>query len=70
MKQHEKQQMLTELSRYEQMGVSLYIDGRQEQSVDIVKTITLNEDSIYMPDYVQDTSGRIIQIRYDKILTE
>ena len=27
----------------------------------------INEDTVYMPDYVTDESGRVKEIRYDKI---
>ena len=50
----------------ERDGVKLYVNG----SVSTPEYITrhcVNEDTVYMPDYVTDESGKVKEIRYDKI---
>ena len=54
------------LERMERDGVKLYVNG----SVSTPEYITrhcVNEDTVYMPDYVTDESGKVKEIRYDKI---
>ena len=50
----------------EREGVKLYVNGRLATSEYIVRHC-INEDTVYMPDYVTDESGRVKEIRYDKI---
>ncbi len=54
------------LEEMEREGVKLYVNGRLATSEYIVRHC-INEDTVYMPDYVTDESGRVKEIRYDKI---
>ncbi len=47
-------------------GVFLYLEGRLS-SPDEICCHCLNEDQTYMPDYVTDEVGNLIELRYDKI---
>ena len=60
------QPLRARLEEMEREGVKLYVNGRLATSEYIVRHC-INEDTVYMPDYVTDESGRVKEIRYDKI---
>lgn len=57
------------LKKWENAGIRLYLDGAPTSSESIEKNC-VNEETLYMPDYVTDKEGRIKEIRYDKISPE
>ena len=54
------------LRTMENAGVRLYLDGIPASPKKIAKQC-VNEESLYMPDYVTDNEGKIKEIRYDRI---
>lgn len=56
----------SQLEKLEKKGVKLYFDGAPSSTEDIVKKC-VNEDTVYMPDYVTDENGKLKEIRYDRI---
>lgn len=64
----EKLKMLNQLSCYEKQGVTIWLDGIQCSPLQVVETCMIKEGSDYMPDYVQDDSGNLFQLRYDRII--
>lgn len=48
-------------------GVQLYIEGELSSPEQITQACCLNEESIYMPDYVTNGNGKLVELRYDKI---
>lgn len=59
--------MLKQLSSISQEGVGLYINERQATPDEIVDLHCVNEKSVYMPDYIIDSKGEVIEIRYMEI---
>lgn len=57
------------LKKWEEAGIRLYLDGTPTSSEYIAQNC-INEDTLYMPDYVTDKEGRIKEIRYDRISLE
>ena len=55
-----------QLEQLEREGVILYLNGVPSTTEYIMKNC-VNEDTIYMPDYVIDENGKIKEIRYDRI---
>ena len=55
------------LERMEKQGVKLYLDGAPSTTEYIIRNC-VNEDTVYMPDYVKDEHGIVKEIRYDRIL--
>lgn len=55
-----------QLEQMEREGVILYLNGVPSTTEYIIKNC-VNEDTIYMPDYVIDENGKIKEIRYDRI---
>lgn len=47
-------------------GVELYLEGKPTSPADILECM-VNEEALYMPDFVLDDNGELIQIRYDRI---
>ncbi|NBJ93697.1 hypothetical protein D5281_14125 [bacterium 1xD42-62] len=56
------------LEGMEKNGVKLYLNGVPSTTDYIIKNC-VNEDTIYMPDYVTDEHGKVTEIRYDRIST-
>lgn len=54
------------LKQWEEAGIRLYLDGTPTSS-EYIEQNCVNEDTLYMPDYVTDKEGRIKEIRYDRI---
>lgn len=54
------------LKKWEEAGIRLYMDGTPTSS-EYIEQKCVNEDTLYMPDYVTDKEGRIKEIRYDRI---
>lgn len=54
------------LRKWEEAGIRLYLDGAPTSSEDIEKNC-VNEETLYMPDFVTDENGNLKEIRYDKI---
>lgn len=54
------------LRKWEEAGVRLYLDGAPTNSESIERNC-VNEDTLYMPDYITDKEGRLKEIRYDRI---
>ena len=53
------------LEKIEQSGADLYLEGRKTTAVELARTCCVNEEAVYMPDYVLDEAGRLMQLRYD-----
>ncbi len=56
----------SQLKQMEKTGVKLYLNGVPSTTEYIIENC-VNEDTIYMPDYVTDQNGKIKEIRYDLI---
>ncbi len=54
------------LEEMERKGIKLFLNGVPSTTEYIIKSC-INEDTVYMPDYVTDECGRIKEIRYDRI---
>lgn len=54
------------LKAWEEAGIRLYLDGAPTSS-EFIEQSCVNEDTLYMPDYVTDKEGKIKEIRYDRI---
>lgn len=61
-----KAALKSHLEQLEKEGVKLYLNGVPSTTEYIVNNY-VNEDTVYMPDYVTDGRGRIKEIRYDRI---
>lgn len=58
--------ILTRLETIRQKGIALYLNGCSA-TPDEIANCCVNEDTVYMPDYVIDETGMLREIRYDKI---
>ncbi|HKM03273.1 MAG TPA: hypothetical protein VJZ04_01545 [Lachnospiraceae bacterium] len=67
MGEKEKTEVIFRLSNFVRKGVILYIDGELSTLEDVVKCYCVNEESMYMPDYVMNEAGMLKELRYDKI---
>ena len=54
------------LKKLEKEGIRLFLNGVPSTTEYIIENC-INEDTVYMPDYITDECGRIKEIRYDRI---
>lgn len=56
-----------QLTRIVKGGTELYLEGERASAQEVAWTCMVNEEAVYMPDYVLDESGRLAQLRYDRV---
>lgn len=57
--------MLHYLEPFDEQGVKIYVDGVQYDSKEAAILIAVNEDTLYMADYLHDENGIMSEIHYD-----
>ncbi|NLG04618.1 MAG: hypothetical protein GX567_12440 [Clostridia bacterium] len=57
--------MLNYLEPFARQGVKIYVDGVCYDSEEAAKIIAVNEDTLYMADYLHDENGIMSEIHYD-----
>ena len=62
----QKMQLFVELQEIEQRGITLWLEGMPSNSLGITDAVFVNEDDLYMRDYVYD-EGVLKELRFDKI---
>ena len=69
MNDRDREIYLNGLHRYQDMGVSIYIDGLECPAEDWNKIFEVREDGFfYMGDYVAEPqSGKLTEIRFDRV---
>ena len=55
------------LYAYQAAGVSLTLAGRRSTPGYLAYVSVVRERGCYMSDYIPDTSGRLCEIRFDKV---
>lgn len=61
-----REDMLLQLEQMRDSGVALFVDGRAAQPGEAVSK-AVRENSPYMADYVLGPSGKIEQVRFDRV---
>lgn len=62
-----KIKLFKELISMERKGVSLWLDDRPTSPADIVNSNVLQEDTVYMRDYITDDKGVLVELHFDRI---
>ena len=55
------------LRKMHNKGVNLYLEDRPASPEEIAQKFFVSEDTVYMPDFVTDTEGKLREVRYDKV---
>ena len=64
----ERQADLDGLKRYHRKGIPIYIDDEELEESEWGRIFEIQEDgSFYMSDYVGADTGRLTEIRFDKV---
>jgi len=58
------QKYLEELSRN---GARISVEGHSLSMQQMAGLFTMNEGVCYMPDYLTDDSGKVVEIRFDRV---
>lgn len=56
-----------ELTAYVKQGVLLSVDGELASPAEIADRCFCKEDSVYMPDYIEDDNGNLTELQYHQI---
>ncbi len=62
----QRMQLFVELQEIEQRGITLWLEGLKSNSVRITDAVFVNEEDMYMRDYIYD-EGVLKELRFDKI---
>ena len=66
--QEEKCQYLEGIRRYQSVGVTVLVDGKEPELRELEKIVEVREDgAFYMGDYIGDEEGKLVEIRFDKV---
>lgn len=60
-----EENLRTELKRYKRRGIRLLLNGYESTPRAIEKACTVEEEKVYMRDYIQDEKGRVSKISFD-----
>ncbi len=58
------------MSRYEELGIALYLDGHPSDAGTIAKACQIADGGGYMRDYTEDEMGRIARVDFDFVIDE
>ena len=59
--------ILSNLKNINNKGVALYLNGKTATPDEIARHC-VNDETMYMPDYIMDNNGLLKEIRYDKVV--
>lgn len=60
------EQLYLELSTLEDRGITIWLDGFPSNSDYVTKQLNINDENIYMRDYVFD-EGKLSEVHFDKV---
>lgn len=58
--------LFLELQSYENQGITIWLDGFISTPMHVTSRISLNEENLYMRDYIFD-EGVLKEVRFDKV---
>lgn len=56
-----------QLERFVEGGAKLYLEGQRASAQEVAWACMVNEEAVYMPDYVFDELGRLDELYYDRV---
>ncbi len=60
-------ELMMQLGDYVQQGIPIFFDNVPSTPFEVVNNIAVNENEVYMADFVRDDRGNLTQIRYDHV---
>lgn len=66
LKHEHMEQLYLELSTLEDRGITIWLDGFPSNSDYVTKQLNINDENIYMRDYVFD-EGKLSEVHFDKV---
>lgn len=61
-----RQDVYSYLEEYEKQGVRITVGSNEVMATKAAETIVANDYNHYMPDYLTDDTGRLVEIHYAK----
>ena len=59
--------MKEHLEGIEKSGAALYLEGKRMSAEELAKVCCVNEEAVYLADYVLDEAGRLTRLCYDRV---
>lgn len=56
------------LRSYQEAGVILTVEGRKTNARRIAELCIVRERGAYMSDYIRDADGRLVELRFDRVV--
>ena len=66
-KKHRQQEVSAYLDDLSQTGTRISMEGYSIPLTQMARVITLSEGICYMPDYLTDEKGNLVEIRFDRV---
>ncbi len=60
-------ELMTMLKKYQSDGILIYFEEHLSSPREVVRTMAVHDDEVFMPDYVMDKDDRLVQIRFNKV---
>lgn len=57
----------SKLSYFAQKGIALYVDNRSASPEEALRCYEVHEKHTYMPDYIYNESGKLTELRLDRV---
>ena len=65
--EREAQTLFNELTDYERKGVGIILDGLPASPMQVVREHMIQEDAVYMRDYVMDEDGDVKELYFHDV---
>lgn len=66
--QEEKRRYLEGIKRFQSVGVTVLVDGKEPGPNGLERIVEVREDgAFYMGDYIADENGKLVEIHFDKV---
>lgn len=60
-------ELMAMLKKYQSDGILIYFEEHLSSPREVVRTMAVHDDEVFMPDYVMDRNDRLVQIRFNKV---
>jgi hypothetical protein len=60
--------MLIELESVHNRGITIFLNGLPSSPLMVMDAVSASHNGVFMPDYVVDERGRLMELRFDRIL--
>ena len=67
LRKHMQQEVRSNLERLFRAGTKVTVEGHHFPISEMARVISLSEGVCYMPDYLTDEAGKLVEVRFDRV---